>query len=128
MDELDELSIGFASLREGIDTTTEAGRMFIDACRIISALERSLSGEKIRQGMRRAEFEGQRLGRAPLDIDRASLVRDRLTMSLTETAKRYGCSRASVIRYVREAQRNQPGEVGRFPVGQRHEAIAECVA
>ena len=59
--------------------------MFMHACRTISALERSLSGEKIRQGMRRAEFEGQRLGRAPLDVDHAAIVRDRPAgLSLTE--------------------------------------------
>jgi DNA invertase Pin-like site-specific DNA recombinase len=58
--------------------------------------------------MRRARLEGQRLGRAPLDIDHDALVRDRLAgMSLTKVAKKYGISRASVIRFVREAQRRQ---------------------
>jgi transposase len=56
--------------------------------------------------MRRAKLEGQRLGRAPLDIDRDALVRDRLAgMSLTSVAKKYGVSRASVVRFVREARR-----------------------
>jgi transposase len=53
-------------------------------------------------------MEGQRLGRAPLDIDHAALVRDRLAgMSLTNAAKKYGVSRASVVRFVREAQQRQ---------------------
>jgi DNA invertase Pin-like site-specific DNA recombinase len=55
--------------------------------------------------MRRARMEGQKLGRAPLNIDHDALVRDRLAgMSLTSVAKKYGVSRASVVRFVREAQ------------------------
>ena len=58
--------------------------------------------------MRRARLEGQRLGRAPLNIDHDALVRDRLAgMSLTTAAKKYGVSRASVVRFVREAKRRQ---------------------
>jgi len=58
--------------------------------------------------MRRARLEGRRLGRAPLDIDRDALVRDRLAgMSLTHTARKYKVSRATVVRLVREASRQQ---------------------
>jgi transposase len=58
--------------------------------------------------MRRARLEGQRLGRAPLNIDHGALVRDRLAgMSLTRAAKKYGVSRASVVRFVREVKPRQ---------------------
>jgi DNA invertase Pin-like site-specific DNA recombinase len=84
------------------------GRMFITLVGSIAELERSLITERIRAGMRRARLEGQRLGRAPLNIDHDTLVRDRLAgMSLTKVAKKYGISRASVIRFVREAQCRQ---------------------
>jgi DNA invertase Pin-like site-specific DNA recombinase len=84
------------------------GRMFITLVGSIAELERSLITERIRAGMRRARLEGQRLGRAPLNIDHDALVRDRLAgMSLTKVAKKYAISRASVIRFVREAQRRQ---------------------
>ncbi len=126
---LDELDIGFISAKEAIDTTSHAGRQFMSLSNSLLALEKSLSGEKIRQGMRRAEFEGQRLGRAPLDIDRSALVRDRFSgMSLTNVARKYGVSRASVVRFVREAQRRQIEDVGGFTVTEQHEAAAECVA
>ena len=126
--ELDGLSIDFVSAREAIDTSTESGSQFLDACRTISALERSLSSDKIRQGMRRAEFEGQRLGRAPLNVDHGALLRDRIGgLSLTECSKKYGISRASVVRFVREAQRRQLGTVGGLHEGLEHKAIAaEC--
>jgi DNA invertase Pin-like site-specific DNA recombinase len=108
VDELNELGIEFVSAREAIDTSGPMGRMFITLVGSIAELERSLITERIRAGMRRARLEGQRLGRAPLDIDHDALVRDRLAgMSLTKVAKRYGISRASVIRFVREAQRRQ---------------------
>ena len=71
-------------------------------------LERSLIVERIKGGMRRARLEGQRLGRAPLNIDHDALVGDRLAgMSLTSVGKKYGVSRASVVRFVREAQQRQ---------------------
>lgn len=105
VDELNELEIEFISAREAIDTSGPMGRMFITLVGSIAELERSLIVERIKAGMRRARMEGQKLGRAPLNIDHDALVRDRLAgMSLTSVAKKYGVSRASVVRFVREAQ------------------------
>jgi DNA invertase Pin-like site-specific DNA recombinase len=108
VDELHELRIEFISAREAIDTSGPMGRMFLTMLGSIAELERSLIVERIKAGMRRARLEGQRLGRAPLDIDRDALVRDRLSgMSLTETANRYRVSRATVVRLVREASQHR---------------------
>jgi DNA invertase Pin-like site-specific DNA recombinase len=105
VDELHDLGIEFISARESIDTTGPMGRMFITLIGSIAELEKSILVERIRAGMRRAKMEGQRLGRAPLNVDHDALVRDRLAgMSLTSVAKKYGVSRASVVRFVREAQ------------------------
>jgi DNA invertase Pin-like site-specific DNA recombinase len=105
VDELNELEIEFISAREAIDTSGPMGRMFITLVGSIAELERSLIVERIKAGMRRARMEGQKLGRAPLNVDRDALARDRLAgMSLTSVAKKYGVSRASVVRFVREAQ------------------------
>jgi DNA invertase Pin-like site-specific DNA recombinase len=69
----------------------------------ISELERSLIVERVRAGMRRAKLEGRRIGRSPLDIDRAQVVADRRAgQSLTAVAKKHGISRASVCRLVKE--------------------------
>lgn len=106
VDELHELGIEFISAREAIDTSGPMGRMFLTMVGSIAELERSLIVERIKAGMRRAKMEGQKLGRAPLDINHDALVRDRLAgMSLTNVAKKYGVSRASVVRFVREARR-----------------------
>jgi len=108
VDELNELGIEFISAREAIDTSGPMGRMFITMVGSIAELERSLIVERIKAGMRRAKIEGQRLGRAPLNVDHDALVRDRLAgMSLTSVGKKYGVSRASVVRFVREARQRQ---------------------
>ena len=54
-------------------------------------------------------MEGRRIGRAPLKIDRQQVVADRrLGMSLTEVAKKYRVSRATVCRLVNEAGLKKP--------------------
>lgn len=108
VDELSELGIEFISAREAIDTSGPMGRMFLTMVGSIAELERSLIVERIKAGMRRARIEGRRLGRTPLDVNRDALVRDRLAgMSLTDVAKKYRISRASVVRVVREAKQRQ---------------------
>lgn len=105
LDELSDLGIQFVSQREVIDTEGPLGRAIVVIISAIAELERSLIIERVRAGMRRAKLEGRRIGRAPLAVDRGAVVRDRVGgMSLTQTAKRHGLSRASVVRLVREAQ------------------------
>jgi len=109
LDELAELHIQFLSQREAIDTDGPLGRAIVVIISAIAELERSLIVERVRAGMRRAKLEGRRIGRAPLAVDRVAVVRDRLGgMSLTQTARKYSLSRASVVRLVREAQAVQP--------------------
>lgn len=105
LDELNELGIQFHSKREAIDTDGPLGRAIVVIISSIAELERSLIVERVRAGMRRAKLEGRRIGRPSLAIDHAALVRDRLSgLSLTHCSKKYGLSRASVVRFVREAQ------------------------
>ena len=115
VDELSDLGIEFVSARENIDTSGPMGRMFIVLVSSIAELERSLIVERIKAGMRRRRLEGYRLGRAPLDVDRSALVHDRLSgMSLTQVSKKYGVSRASVVRFAREATKGEFAQVGEF--------------
>ena len=115
VDELNDLGVEFVSTRENIDTTGAMGRMFITLISSIAELERSIIIERIKAGMRRRRLEGYRLGRAPLAVDHQSLVRDRLSgMSLTKVAKKYGVSRASVVRFSRQAERGESKPVGEF--------------
>jgi len=114
IEEFDSLNIEFISAREAVDTSGPMGRMFVTLLGSIAELERSFIVERIKAGMRRRRLEGLRLGRAPLDIDHEALVHDRLSgMSLTNVAKKYGVSRASVVRFVRLAQNSDamPGKL-----------------
>src|SRR5882757_2637168 len=105
LDELSHLNIQFISLRENIDTGGPLGRAMLTIIGAIAELERSLIVERVRAGMRRAKLEGRRIGRTPLDVNHAALVQDRLSgMSLTHVAKKYGLSRASVVRFVRDSK------------------------
>jgi DNA invertase Pin-like site-specific DNA recombinase len=105
LDELNELGIQFLSQREAIDTDGPVGRAIVVIISAVAELERSLIVERVRAGMRRAKLDGRRIGRTPLDVDHAAPVKDRLSgMSLTQVAKKYSLSRASVVRFVRESQ------------------------
>jgi DNA invertase Pin-like site-specific DNA recombinase len=108
IDELTSVDVTFLSARECIDSSGPMGRMFLTMVGSIAELERSLIVERVKAGMRRARLDGKRLGRAPLSVDRIALVRDRLAgMSLTDVAKKYRISRASVVRVVRQAKQSQ---------------------
>jgi DNA invertase Pin-like site-specific DNA recombinase len=97
--------VEFVSAREAIDTSGPMGRMFLTLIGAISALERDICRDRIRQGMARRRLMGLPLGRQPMDIDHDVVVADRLSgLSLTATAKRHGISRASVVRFVKEAR------------------------
>src|ERR1700752_323802 len=104
LDELNHLGIEFVSFRENIDTGGPLGRAMIVIVGAISELERSLIVERVRAGMLRAKLEGRRIGRAPLKIDPVAVVADRRSgISLTDAAKEYHISRATVCRLVNES-------------------------
>jgi DNA-binding MurR/RpiR family transcriptional regulator len=48
-------------------------------------------------------------------------------MSLTQVAKKYGVSRASVVRFAREAMKDKAAQVGEFQPAAA-QALVECVA
>jgi DNA invertase Pin-like site-specific DNA recombinase len=105
LDELESFGVEFVSAREAIDTSGPMGRLFLTIIGSISALERDICRDRIRQGMARRRLMGLSVGRQPLDVDHDAIVSDRLSgLSLTDVAKRHGVSRASVVRWVREAR------------------------
>ena len=112
LDELNHLSIQFVSLRESIDTSGPLGRAMVVIVGAIAELERSLIVERVKAGMRRAKLEGRRIGRQPLNIDRKQVVADRKSgMSLTQVARKYRISRASVCRMMKESGASATGVI-----------------
>jgi DNA invertase Pin-like site-specific DNA recombinase len=104
LDELSRLKIEFVSFREQLDTGGALGRAVVTIISVVAELERSLIVERVKAGMRRARLEGRQIGRVPLAVDRAALLRDLARgVKLTQLAKAYGISKASVCRIIKEA-------------------------
>ena len=106
MDELQKWKVGIVSIKEGLNTS---GRSAGTAFRVLSGiagLEADLRREKVCFGIYLRKFQGFTVGRQSVEVNKKALVDDRLSgMSLTNVAKKYGVSRASVVRFTREAQR-----------------------
>jgi DNA invertase Pin-like site-specific DNA recombinase len=103
MDELESLGVEFVSRRENISTSGPMGRLFVTLISSIAELESDLIRERVRAGMRRACLEGRQIGRTRLDVDRQQVIIDRRSgFSLTQVAKKFGISRASVCRIAKE--------------------------
>ena len=112
LDELNRLNIDFISFREQIDTGGPLGRALVVIIGAIAELERNLIVERVRAGMRRAKLEGRHIGRTPLELDRAAIVRDRQRgHSLREIAKTYGASRTTVHRVLADFPANRQEQV-----------------
>jgi DNA invertase Pin-like site-specific DNA recombinase len=112
MDEFDSLDVVFISRRENVDTSCPMGRLFLTLIGSIAELESDLIRERVLAGMRRAKLDGVRIGRAPMNIDRAAIVRDRIGgMSLTAVAKKWGISRSLVCKLVKRSRAGDEGVV-----------------
>jgi DNA invertase Pin-like site-specific DNA recombinase len=105
VDELDSLGVEFISHRENIATDGPIGRLFITLISSLAEMEGGLIKERVRAGIRRRRLEGLPVGRQPLDVDHDAIIAARLGGgSLTDVAMQYNVSRASVVRWVREAR------------------------
>jgi DNA invertase Pin-like site-specific DNA recombinase len=105
IDELDSLAVEFISRRENISTGGALGRLFVTLISSIAELESDLIRERVKMGLYRRKLEGGRIGRAPMNIDRAAIVRDRLSgMTLTAVSKKWGVSRSLVCKLVNRAK------------------------
>lgn len=77
LDTLNHLGIEFVSFPENLDTGRPLGRAVVVIVSAVAELERNLMIERVCAGLKRAKLEGRQLGRRPIEIDRAALLRDR---------------------------------------------------
>jgi len=104
LDELSRLNVEFLSYRENIDTGGPLGRAIVVIVGAIAELERNLIIERVRAGMRRARLDGQHIGRRPLELDEAAIVRDRAQgLSLRQVARNHQISTATVRKVLQRA-------------------------
>jgi DNA invertase Pin-like site-specific DNA recombinase len=95
MDEFRALGVGFASLNEGIDTTTPAGKLQLHVLAAISEFEFGRLQERIRLGMARAKAQGRHLGRPRPNVTDDQLIAVE-SLSVRQAASRLGISKSFV--------------------------------
>ncbi len=111
LDELHRLHIEFSSVQDGIDTGGPQGDAIALLTSVLAGLERSLTSERVRAGMRRARLDGQHIGRAPLQLDASAIHRDRHKGdSLQKIAKAHKISTATVQRVLKKQLAEQLNE------------------
>jgi DNA invertase Pin-like site-specific DNA recombinase len=100
--ELDALSCGFVSLREGwCDTTTSAGRLMMTIMGGIAQFERELIRSRCEEGIVRAKAKGVTFGRKrKLDKEMVRVAADRYAKgeTMAELAEVYGVDQATIWR------------------------------
>ena len=73
LESFEKLGIAFVSHTEGIDTSTAVGKMVFTVLGAVAEMERSLTVERIRAGMRNAKAKGHKPGpknvRIPLNLE-----------------------------------------------------------
>lgn len=104
--ELADRGIGFHSLTENIDTTTNSGRLIFHIFAALAEFERGLIIERTMAGLETARANGKVGGRRPaLDSDKAELALDMLNRGLkvADVARAFNVSRATIYRLVEAA-------------------------
>lgn len=102
---LDDMGVHFESIKEKVDTKTAIGRFVFTLLASLAELERNWIAERTRRTMRHRMEQGARYGRDYI-LDEAERKRvrgeRRAGETVSELAKRYGVSRATIRNYLKE--------------------------
>jgi DNA invertase Pin-like site-specific DNA recombinase len=106
LSELHALRIDLFLHKQGIDTTTPAGKAMFQMMGVFAEFERAMIQERVRAGLARARSEGKRLGRPPIATDlekaiRAALDKPGRTEGVRRIAARFGVDPGTVQRISR---------------------------
>lgn len=84
--------------QQGVDTTTPSGKAMFQMMGVFAEFERAMIQERVKAGLDRARANGQRLGRPPVDEDKAASVVELRAegLSIRKIAARVGLSVGSV--------------------------------
>lgn len=103
--DLNNKGIKLISIKEGIDTSTEMGKVFVTLAGIFAELERDNIRERARQGIEIAKREGRIIGRPKKKCEDFARVygqyRDN-KISLEQALKLLGCSKSTMYRRIRQ--------------------------
>jgi DNA invertase Pin-like site-specific DNA recombinase len=90
--EINGRGIGLYLHRQGLDSTSPAGRAMFQMLGIFAEFERAMIVDRIRSGLTRARAEGKRLGRPSISATIVTRIRDELSAGhgIHRTAKLIG--------------------------------------
>jgi len=109
--------------RQGLDTSTPAGRALFGMMGIFAEFERALIVERTMAGLARARANGKRLGRPKVasEVETAVLTSLATGKGVVRTAREIGCGVGTVQRIRREACHDlSPRETYPTPTAGRH--------
>jgi DNA invertase Pin-like site-specific DNA recombinase len=106
LSELHALRIDLFLHKQGIDTTTPAGKAMFQMMGVFAEFERAMIQERVRAGLARARSEGKRLGRPRIAANlekaiRAALDKPGRTEGVRKLAARFGVDPGTVQRISR---------------------------
>jgi DNA invertase Pin-like site-specific DNA recombinase len=73
LETFNSLGVQFVSLSEQVDTSTPTGKMVFTVLGAVAELERNLTVERVRAGLRHARAKGKCLGRPKKSVDAAQI-------------------------------------------------------
>ena len=102
VEQFDTDGVQFASLTEGIDTTTPAGRMMFTVLCAVAQMERDLIAERTLAGLDAARARGRKGGRkpslTPAQVEQVHRMRHDQDATLEAIADTFDVSRSTIIR------------------------------
>lgn len=106
---LEQRGIGFVSLQEGFDTTTNGGKLVFQIFGALAEFERNLIQERTRAGLEAARARGRLGGRKrklkSTQIEAMKLMYDSKKHSISDICSSFGISKPTLYRYLENAQR-----------------------
>ena len=104
VEKLQENEIGFVSIQEGFDTTTNGGRLVFHIFGALADFERELIIERTKAGLAAARARGRKGGRREkLDTGQIRTLRnmhESRQHSIAEIGRTFGVSRPTIYRYL----------------------------
>ncbi len=95
--------VSLRATMQSVDTSTAAGKAFLDMLGVFAEFETNLRKERQAEGIAKAKAAGVYKGRKP-EIDRAAILKLKAEgLGATAIAKRLGIGRASVYRILTDA-------------------------
>ncbi|MDP9478951.1 MAG: recombinase family protein [Actinomycetota bacterium] len=105
MEELRERGVGFASVTEGLDTTTPGGRLVYHVFGALAEWEREVIRERTFAGLQAARARGKNGGRPAKmnerQVDQARAMLEDPKISLGEVCETFGVSKTTLYRHLK---------------------------